>query len=668
MPIQQPIPLKGSKQKEIELLISDFKQGVNSFLDEARLPKNALRAATNMMLTQDGVLTPRWGTRTYTTIEGTNVDGIGTFTKYEDGELVEYMIAVVDGVVKTSMNGGAWSAAAGTTLTTGHRASLLQVADRVYIANGFDRLAYYDIAEDEVFSFTALDAPAAPTLTRSGDLSAGSYAVYYRVTAVNEVGETIASNEQTTTVNVPRGQWRTTDTIEQYVDLDWADVPGAVRYNIYFSDQSNDECYIDSVSTSSYRDDAHTTPNVAVAYPEDDTTGGPVVAALASSDNRLWATGDPDHPYRVYWTGVGRNINAFSPYFGGGYIDINKGSGEIPVSVRSYRDGRGEPVNVVFTTTVSGDGSQYQLALTSITIGTTSFIVPQVARVVGSFGTSAAGSIVEAKNNLFFPSTKGFFTTGAKPDLLNVLSTDEVSLAIRPDVRGISNKFSRCIVGEYFDNRIFWSVPASNSETNSEIWILDLELKAWIRPWLIGVSHLFAYTPEDGRERLMGLKVEDNGEGGWQVIEISNSYINDDGVDFACSARTALLHFDKGHMSFARLQKLYMELLRMSGSLSITISGSTKNQAFSSLKALSIASALVVSGYSTEQFSEITYSDPVTVPNTFNYASTKKRMKIRKIVNNVQIDIASTGATYGIATFLIKATPKRVADPAAWKN
>lgn len=668
MAVESAIDIRGKKGKEAEIIISDFKQGVNSFLDEARLPKNALRSVSNMMLTQDGVLCPRWGTKTYLTITGTNIDGIGTFSKYANGALAEYIIMIVDGVVKTSLDGATPVAALGDTFTTGHQASMLQIADRVYIANGEDPIGYYDIATNTVSAFVALATPAAPSITRSIDLAAGSYAVFYRVTAVNEVGETIASAEATTTVNTPRSQWRTTDTISQYVDLDWADVPNADRYNIYFSDMSNDEAYIDSVSTSAYRDDAHTTPNIAVAYPQDGTTGGPVVSTLANSDNRLWATGDPVNPYRVYWGGVGRNINAFSPYFGGGYIDINKGSGEIPVSVRSYRDGRGEPVNVVFTTTASGEGSQYQLSLSSLTVGSISFIVPQTARVVGSFGTSAAKAIVEAKNNLFFPSTQGFFTTGAKPDLLNVLSTDEVSLAIRPDVRGISNKYSDMIAGCYFDNRIFWCVPASNTTENNEIWILDLELKTWIRPWLLGFSHLFKYTPEDGRERLIGLEVDNNGAGGWNLVEISSRFSNDDGTDFSCSARTALLHFDKGHMSWARLKKLYTELLRFRGTINITVSGTAKNRSFSSIRAFQIAAALVSSGYSTERFSHMAYSNPVTLPSTFNYASTKKARKLKKVVNNVQIDISSTGASYGVATFLIKAIPKRVSDPSGWKS
>ncbi len=665
MAVQAPAKINGKSPKVDTVIIPDFRGGVNSYLDEARLPINTLRFAINYMLKQDGVLYPRWGTRTYGFGFEDMPDGLDTYTQTLLGMPVEWQIAVVAGTVYKSINGGSWSAIPGDTLAPGHDVSFYQTDNRVYMANGEDTLAYFDIDLNEVFKFDGINAPAAPTITRATSLSSGSYTNYYKISAVNQVGETIASAEAQLSTNRIRSQWRQTDTIEDYLDLAWSAVAGATRYNVYYSDITGDETYIDSVSTNAYRDSGRTAQNVAVEAPTADTTAGPVLKDISGSSYRIFGIGKDD---KVYWGGVGKYVSAFSPFYGGGWVEINKGSGEGPVTVRSYRDGRGEPVNVVFMTTVNGEGTQNQLTLTSMTVGNTSFIVPQVARVVGSYGTYAAGSVVEAQNNLFFMCSKGEFTTGAKPDLLNVLSTDEVSLAIRPDVAGISAKHGFQASSKYFDGKIFNAVPASQSPVNNEVWILDLQLKTWIRPWLIGVKKFITYTPDDGRERLMALLSTPDANGKYRIVEFSEKWTTDDGVPFVSSFRTSLIHFDKGHMSWAKIKKTYIELLRVNGTLGITVSGTGKKKSLRGLKNLSISTALVSNGYNNQMFNDTVFDDADLNTTSYSDASTKKVIKVNKVVNNFRIDGRSSGASYGIATFTTIVQPKRVPDPSSWKR
>ena len=665
MPVQAPSRMSGSAPKLDQVIIPDFRGGVNSYLDEARLPVNTLRSAINYMLAQDGVLTPRWGTRMYGQPFNAMPSGLDTYTTTLLGQLVEWQIAVVAGVTYKAINGGTWQPIPGDQLTPGHDVKFLQIDDRVYMANGFDNLAYFDIATNTVHKFSGINAPSAPTLTRSSSLASGSYANFYKISAVNEVGETIASLQSTITTNRIRNQWRQTDTIDDSLQIDWPVVTGATRYNIYYSDISNDESYIDSVSTNSYKDTGRAAQNVAVEAPIADTTKGPILKDISGSSYRIFGIGTDN---RVYWSGVGRYVSAFSPFYGGGWVEINKGSGEVPVTVRSYRDGRGEPVNVVFMTDVSGQGYQNQLTLTSMTVGNTTFIVPQVARVVGSYGTYAADSVVEAQNNLFFMSARGSFTTGAKPNLLNVLSTDEVSLAIRPDVASISTKQGYSISSTYFDGKIFNAVPASNASVNNEIWVLDLQLKAWIRPWTIGVKRFITYTPADGQERLMALKSTPDANGKYWVVEFSDKFTTDDGVPFTSTFRTSLIHFDKGHMSWATLKKTYVELLRVNGSISLTVSGTGKKRSLRSLKNLTVTSTYVTNGFNSQAFNAFAFDTSTISQAAYSDASTKKVVKVNKVVNNFRIDGRSVNASYSIATITTQVRPKRVPDPSTWKR
>ena len=667
MAVQTPPRMTGGSAKTQNIIIPNFSGGVNSYLDEARLPNNTLRSAVNYMLRQDGVLYPRWGTKTFFPVLDKMPDGFDKFTVKmlaTASGLEEWAIIVEDGVVKRS-NGGAWQEATGEKLTPGYEAKFYQVDDCVYIVNGKDVLAFYDIANNKVKKFEGIDTPKNLKVTNSKNLATGSYSNFYKVSAVNEVGETMASAEISVKTSRIRNQWRQTGEVEDYLELTWDAVPKATRYNIYYSDMSNDETYIDSVSTNSYRDLGRTAQNVAVEAPVADTTSGPVLRDITGSSYRIFGVGVDD---KVYWGGVGKYISAFNAFYGGGWVEINKGTGEIPITVRSYRDGRGEPVNVVFMTTASGEGSQNQLTLTSMTVGNTSFIVPNIARVVGSYGTYAAGSVTEADNNLFFTCSRGKNTTGAKPDLLNVLSTEEVSLAICPDFDGINPLYGREISSVHFDGKIFDAVPAAQSKVNNEIWILDLQLKAWIRPWTIGIKKLITFTPSDGRERLMGLRSTPDNNGKYRIVEFSEKYITDDGEPFVSTFRTGLLHFDKGHMSWAKMKKTYIELLRVSGSLSITVSGTGKKRVLHTLKDITVSSAMVTTGFNSDKFNDFAFNDTEGGHVTFSDPSTKKSLKINKVVNNYRVDGRSSNASYGIATITSVVIPKKVPDPASWKK
>ncbi len=445
----------------------------------------------------------------------------------------------------------------------------------------------------------------------------------------------------------------------------WPAVTGAVRYNIYCSDVEGEECYIDSVASTEYEDTARTSINTAIIAPPDDTTTGPIMSVIDYSDNRIWGTGDPTHPYRVYFGGVAQNITAFSPFYGGGWIDIGKGGAEIPVTVRSYRDGKGDPINTVFMTGASGAGSQVQIELSSMTVGTTTFIVPMISKVIGSLGTSAPNGVVEAKNNLFYPSTTSFNTTGSKADLLNVLSTDEISLAIRPEVRSINNRYSRLISAIFFDGKIFWSVPYGTPH-NNEVWILDLDVKTWVRPWKLNVKKFFTYTDSHGVEHL--LFRQSIGDTSY-LIELSSLFHNDNGVPFDFSLQSGTINFDDSHMAFWRVKKVYFEILRPLGGINLTVHGAMKNRQLQMLKQFKVNGTNYGAGFNFDSFDASLFDQSAVIPKVEQAATLKKVLKIRKNLNNIKYEVTGNSTSrFILSTLMIEGVPKRVSDPSSWRK
>ena len=157
------------------------------------------------------------------------------------------------------------------------------------------------------------------------------------------------STAGTVTVSKTRDNWGTAGT--SYITVTWSKVTGATGYNVYYLDDTNggtEHRYIGSVAqpsgaTVSFTDygEEESPMNTFVIVPGGNTTTGPKFAQMELSGNRIWATLDPDNPYRVYWSGAGSDIGAFSEFNGGGYIDLEKGGRERPTAVVHYRDGRG---------------------------------------------------------------------------------------------------------------------------------------------------------------------------------------------------------------------------------------------------------------------------------------------------------------------------------------
>jgi len=656
--------LKGDDGRDFTLVIDKFGKAVMSLYDETRLPKEAVYQALNMMLDQDGVWTVRPGTTEYGATLTTPIDGAGSFTKYNsDNTITTYMWVVDNGTFKYATDGGSWTSVAGKTWTTNKPVFARQIGSRLYLGNGTDSMAYLDISTLALTTFTALDTPGSLVAPTRTGLTAGSYNAYYKITAINAIGESIASAEMSVSggINKTRDNWTVgTD----YLTMSWGAVSGATRYNIYYSDASGTQVFLDSSPTTSYIDTGIATPNPYQEAPSADTSAGPKYMYLALSGNRLWGTKDPSNPYRVAWTGTGQYLGAFNPFYGGGYIDLNKGGDERPEAVVHFRDGRGNAVATVLTSNPNGSGSTWHVSLTTLTVDTLVIVVPQAYQQQGSVGTRSPRGVVEYNDSVYYPSPKGFQSVGSRQSILNVLVTTEVSGNIRPSVRDINNNYASSIAGYAYDGRIYWSVPYGSS-TNNQTWVLDIERGGvWALYWDIGIKQFFEYTDSSGVIRLLAVPVS-----GTKLIEFSRSTLGDSGEAFPTNLESGLIHWDNNHVSWAYIKKVYCEIADPRGDISFTISGTRKGRSFSSLGSISITNEVSSSGVSTDLLSDFLLSDSNNVPETFTQSSVKKYVRINKLLNNMkwQFTSSSIDAQYTPMQIVIKGTILPTSDPAEFR-
>lgn len=653
-----------------KLTTDNWRKGYNSFLDSVRRDRTSIDIARNLMLEQDGVVKRRWGTRNYgSALEGKNLEGVATFSKLVNDKLENWLIVVAEGAVFTSRTGENWERAEGEPLAKDAEVCFLTVKNKVFLANGKDPLAFYDIERNKLEKYNKINPPASPNVRLDGDLKTGEIKGYYKLTAVNNVGETTASNSVEIKFNKARDTWRNEKDKTEAVRLNWDAVEGATRYNIYYGDEKGREMLLTSVSATVFIDEGSLLPNPLSTAPEDNTTDGPIVKTITYADSRIWGVGDPKHLSRVYFGGVGEDVASFSPYYGGGMIEMETGDSNFPVVIKGYRDGKGEDSVVLFMSGSSGEGSQYQLTPVLKQAGTTKYIAVEVGRVIGSLGTFSPRSVIEVKNNLYYASLSSFNTTGAKPDMLNVLSTDEVSLAIRPDVRRIGASGARKIASSYYDGKIFWAV-ANGEEVNNQVWVLDTELRSWILPWELPVKYFIQHTDENGLEHLLFLPSKDtklfkrN-----QLVELSERFNTDNGEPFEVHFATGVIAMDSSHTDWAKVKKIYFEFLHSEGELAVEIGGEMKSKNLAKTKKIKMNVHNILAGFNTDLWDSFNWNDSENVPKVVKRKTVKKVLKVRKKLNNVRIELKSDSLSdWGLSVIAIEEMVKKVSDPSGWKK
>jgi hypothetical protein len=656
--------LRGSDGKPFTITINQFKGGTVTLTDESRIPNTAVTTATNMMLDQDGIWRVRYGSQVYGKTLTGPIDGLGTAIKYNsDGTTTSTLLVIDNGALKTSVDGGNWTTVSGNTWTTGKTAKLTQINSRVYITNGYDKLSYYDVATGTIVTYSALGTAAAPTaVAYGGSLSStATYKLYYRLTYVKNGFESAASSEYTVNVNKQRSAWLNNSTTQDYITLT---IPTntADRVNIYYSDQTGKEVYLDSTTSTSWTDNNFAQPNLFSSYPITDSTAGPVLSNIALSGNRMWGTGDPSNPYRVYFTSQ-YNPGSFDPFAGAGYIDLNPGSSEKPITVKHFRTGQGTSIATVFTSDPVGGGSIWFVSLSTIQVGQYGITVPS-STSQGSIGTNSPFGVVQSVNNIFYPSIKGFQTLGSAPNILNVLATSEISSSIRPNVQNITMTAAKNIAGIFYYGRIFWSVPYG-STTNNQIWVLDLERNAWCVAWDTAVKQFVEYADSSGTPHLLGIPMSGN-----QLIEFNQNFLGDLGASFNTDLESGLIYWDEDHSLWARIDKVYVQLARPKGTVNFIVSGTQKNKNIQQLKNIQITSSVVGnSGLGSDLMGSVAMGDSANTPSSYSQSSVTKRLLIKKRLSNLKWAITSSdiNAQYNVLEIVIKGKLIPTSDPTGYK-
>lgn len=644
----------------------NFSRGVISLIDESKLPKNALKQADNITLAEDGAPKVRPGIQWF----GTNpsafpIDGAEMFVMPDD--TVHILIVAGGTIYRSTDDGATWSTCTGGSFTSGKKVRFEQANEFIYMFNGWDNIVRYS-GILALAVYTAIGTPTANAATKGAGLTGATIYTYrYRVSAVNEIGYSIASTVVAGGLGVDRTRDQFNDT--NYVSFTWATVTGAVRYDIFVGQSASNEVYIDSVEAPAlaYLDKGFAIEQQAIVAPETNTTQGPRCGDMALIGTRLYATADRDFPYRVLISGAGRFVGQFSSAYDATYIDLQKGGQYKPIKVEDYRDGKGTPLATIWCKSKDGKGCIWQGGLESFTIGNITFPVPNFYRLPGSRGTDAPDSVVNVLNDYMYYNSQAFFNLGSRAQFLNLLSTDEASANIRPDVKKIRPSAAPGIAGHFQDAKVLFSVPYDSDVNNNTI-IFDTERKAWLpKGFTVGFERFFSYTDNSAQKKrhLLCWKPGDT-----RLSEISEDFRGDYGVAFNTSIITGLIHVNtRNRFDFLWCEEAEFEFAQPRDPILVELSGITREDGFTKIDEKTIQPDTVKNSWTTDVWTSHKWTHKRGTAISYSEPSTKRFFNVQRDINAYQYRVTtnSINSDFILRTLQVNGSSSQAGKPREWE-
>lgn len=633
--------------KTLEFDWSTFAKGLNTILRDNEIKQDELAQAENLMLIGRGVPTKRWGTALF--YQAGNATGsVRGLKGYYKSDSTNELLAITDDGYLTKRNGTSFTAINGVSWASGNDVRMAQLNDTMYIVNGQRALARY--SAPTLVGFATI---APPTILSATNLSnaSGTTQKSYRVSAISEVGETLAStqfvlNSQPATLGgLAGGTIRLTFTSASNASL-------LRGFNIYGRDSGN-ERFIASVAPSAtgYDDDGSAIAREFTFTPTSDSTGGPVAKYITRHQDRLVFAGLSGEGAKVLISGRAPFNERFDVGSGGNFIQIEKDAGDDITQLWSFKDRI-----VVFK-----QRSIWQITLGTTQIGNFFVTEPSAQLITASYGCIAPNSVVAVENDIYFLSREGVNTLGYQANYaIDALRTNALSTKVRPFFDSLTTMQKQSAVARYFKKKYIITFPGLNKTM-----IYDTERGAWMGPWTTDGRVFEVYTDTNNNEHL--LFGDDNST---NVYEYSESYTTDSGSSIQTILKTRREDFGDWS-SFKNLKHLFFQFRNVSGSANIDIRIEKRTGSERSADSFSITPQLGSSGWGADLWGSAIWGGTNAAGGGADSQQLIRWRQLREVGRTIQMTIKTDGANDTYELLGIRGSAQRVSEafrPTSWKT
>lgn len=596
----------------------NFRAGLNTLLRDTEIAKNELAQADNLMLIGKGVPTKRWGFSRYFLSNSTgSVRGLGTL--HTAGGTNE-LLAITDHGTLTIKANASYTIRTGVSWASGYDAQMVQLNDSVYIVNGQREMARY--STPTLVGFPTIAIPTNLFATQiSGTSGTNTYS--YRVSAVSNVGETLASTVYQLS-NQPQ------DLTMGTVKAQWSPVSAATgilrQYNVY-GRNAGDERFLGSVlpPSTTFLDDGTAIPQEFTFPPTADSTGGINAKYILRFQDRLIFAGIAGEPSKVVISGRVPNHEKYDLASGGNYIKIEPDSGDNITGLAIFRERI-----VVFK-----ERSIWQITLGSIQVGNFFVTQPSAELITASHGCIAPRSIANVENDIFFLSRKGVYVLGYEPNIaVDTLRTNELSAKIRPFFEALTTDQKELAVGTYVGSKYLLSLPGRDKTV-----VYDRERTSWIGPWTFD-TRVFAIHHDSSNDE----KVLFGQEDGPNVYELSSAYGTDNGTSIATTLKTRSEDFGDWSI-FKIIRDIYMNLRGVTGAIEVDIQLEDRDGNTLVARSLDIEVVEGIAGWGADMWGSALWGDSEQSGSAVGAEDIVRWIPFDKAARRIQITIRTSEIT-----------------------
>lgn len=175
-------------------------------------------------------------------------------------------------------------------------------------------------------------------------------------------------------------------------------------------------------------------PIANLTPPTENYTGGVHATRMCDIDGRMYFWGDNDLPYRLYIGGNPGNLLSISPGVGGGFVDVEPGTGKVIKHVCKYKTQSGASiVTILCDSENTQDELRFNLVENSIALSNEQSMKSwQAEHVAGAVGCKSWNGAVVCADGLYSISRYGLALTTMTMEYNSQIKTTYVSDPIKP--------------------------------------------------------------------------------------------------------------------------------------------------------------------------------------------------------------------------------------------
>lgn len=609
------------QSKRVPFNWNTFRNGLNTLLQDTEIKSDELAEADNIVLIGKGVPTKRWGSALYYQAGLATGTVRGLMGYYPSGASgTRELLAITDAGYLTKKSNSSYSIIAGASWASGYNAYMAQLDNKAYIVNGQRELVRY--SSPTLVGFPTITMPLITGATNLSNAT-GTSVKSYRMTAISQVGETLASSSFQL-ANQPLDLGGSAGGTLRLFYTGVSTASGILQgFNIYGRTSGNERFLsFTPASSTSFDDDGSSIPREFTFPPTADSTGGPKANNIKRYQDRLVFSGFTDEPSKVLISGRVPNHEKFDVSYGGNFIKIEPDSGDNIVQHEIFRDRI-----IVFK-----ERSIWQITLETEQVGNFFVASPVTQLITASHGAIAPRSVVPVENDIFFLTRKGVYSLGYQSGFaIDILRSSEISIKIRPYFENLTVEQLKGAVATYFDNKYLIGFPGKG-----EMMVFDRERSSWTGPWSIDSTVFETYYDDQLSQKLLIARYQSV-----MVDELSKAYTSDKGAMISTSLRTRSEDFGDWSL-FKNMQNLYAQLRNVTGTVSVDIRIEGRSGSVLTQKNFNITPVSGSSGWGADMWADALWGDSEATAGGLEAVFTIRWANLNKIGRTIQFTVQTT--------------------------